>query len=74
MYTVLESTRLDGQMTPELLITLPDGKTELPARLIINKMGSSIHLDLKAELSLSSKPEEKKEEGKSIIRTTEIKA
>jgi len=49
-------------MIPELLITLPDGKTELPAKLIINKMGSSIHLDLKAELSLSNKPKEESED------------
>lgn len=58
-------------MTPELFITLPDGKTELPARLIINKMGSSIHLDLKAEFSVSSKPDVREPKEKSIIAVTE---
>jgi hypothetical protein len=44
----------------ELFISLPDGKTELPARLIVNKMGSSVHLDLKAEFSLKQKEENEK--------------
>lgn len=58
----------------ELFISLPDGKTELPARLIVNKMGSSVHLDLKAEFKLSSLPDTRREREKSIIDSTEIKA
>lgn len=58
-------------MISELLITLPDGRTELPARLIINKMGSSIHLDLKAEFSVSSKPDVREQKEKSIMTSTD---
>lgn len=58
----------------ELFFSLPDGKTELPARLIVNKMGSSIHLDLKAEFSVSSKPDVRNTKEKSIIESIEIKS
>jgi hypothetical protein len=37
----------------KLFATYPDGKTVLPVELIVNKMGSSIVLDVKIRLNVT---------------------
>jgi len=57
-------------MKSEFFINLPDGKTVLPAQLIINKMGSSVVLDVKAQLEIRSLSTEEKKNAR--LNTTEI--